>query len=109
MGHACYFARRLLARGIRIYERQDHMLHSKAMVVDGQWTVVGSANLDARSLRMNLELVGIVRSRELAAAVSEICRHEIACSRRLRLADLRRRTLLAALRDRCAWSLRRWL
>ena len=104
-----HFARRLLARGIRIYERQDHMLHSKAMVVDGQWTVVGSANLDARSLRMNLELVGIVRSRELAAAVSEICRHEIACSRRLRLADLRRRTWWERFRDRCAWSLRGWL
>ena len=37
--HLC---RRLLARGILIYERKDFMLHSKVIVIDGERTVVGS-------------------------------------------------------------------
>ena len=37
---------RLLERGVEIYERQRSMLHSKAMVVDDRFTVVGSCNLD---------------------------------------------------------------
>ena len=40
---------RLLERGVEIYERQRSMLHSKAMVVDDRYTVVGSCNLDPRS------------------------------------------------------------
>src|SRR5262249_54479575 len=46
---------RLLRRRFRIYERQVTMLHSKAMVVDEHWSLVGSCNLDARSLWINLE------------------------------------------------------
>ena len=58
--HLC---RRLLARGILIYERKDYMLHSKVIVIDGERTIVGSANLDPRSLRTNLEFVAVIFSR----------------------------------------------
>jgi cardiolipin synthase len=104
--HLC---QRLLARGIQIYERQDFMLHSKVMVIDGQWTVVGSCNLDPRSLRLNMEFLAVVRSRAMAAAATGFCRHEIAHSRRVRVADIRARPLWQRIRDRLAWSVRRWL
>jgi cardiolipin synthase len=85
------------------------MLHSKVMVIDGQWTVVGSCNLDPRSLRLNMEFLAVVRSRAMAAAATGFCRHEIAHSRRVRLAEIRARPLWQRVRDRLAWSVRRWL
>ncbi len=104
--HLC---RRLLARGIQVYERQDLMLHSKVMVIDGQWTVVGSCNLDPRSLRLNLEFFAVIRSSAMAAAASAFCRHEISHSRRVRLSEIRNRPLWQRIRDRLAWSIRGWL
>jgi cardiolipin synthase len=47
----------LLAAGVRIYEFQPTMMHSKAVVVDGKWAVVGSANMDVRSHELNQENV----------------------------------------------------
>jgi cardiolipin synthase len=104
--HLC---RRLLALGIQVYERQDLMLHSKVMVIDDQWTVVGSCNLDPRSLRLNLEFFAVIRSAAMAAAASAFCRHEISHSRRVRLSEIRNRPLWQRIRDRLAWSIRGWL
>ena len=47
----------LLAAGVKIYEYQPAMMHSKAVVVDGVWSVVGSANMDIRSKELNQENV----------------------------------------------------
>lgn len=105
-----YLYRTLLRRRFHLYERQLDMLHSKVLVVDDQWTVLGSANLDARSLWINLEFLAVVHSRELARVMNEIIREEIKHSRRVTL-----RTFNASVRwwqrllDRLAWSLRWWL
>jgi cardiolipin synthase A/B len=104
-----HLARRLLIHGIQIYERQEFMLHSKVMVIDGQSTVVGSCNLDPRSLRLNLEFLAVIRSRGMAAAATAFCRHELSHSRRVRLSEIRNRPLWQRLRDRVAWSVRWWL
>ncbi|HEX3999615.1 MAG TPA: phospholipase D-like domain-containing protein [Pirellulales bacterium] len=104
--HLC---RRLLARGILIFERKDYMLHSKVIVIDGVRTIVGSANLDPRSLRTNLEFVGVIFSQAMAAAATRFCLHEIHHSRRIRLVEIRSRPWWQRVRDRFAWSLRRWL
>lgn len=45
----------LLAHGIRIYEYQPTMVHSKTIAVDGAWAVVGSMNFDNHSLGFNDE------------------------------------------------------
>src|SRR5690606_24835540 len=47
----------LLDAGVRIYEYQPTMLHTKHVVVDGLWSVVGSANMDIRSKELNKENV----------------------------------------------------
>lgn len=54
-GRAVY--RRLLEAGVRIYEYQDAMIHAKTVVVDGKWSIIGSANMDIRSRELNLENV----------------------------------------------------
>jgi cardiolipin synthase A/B len=99
----------LLKRGIRIYERRDCMLHSKAMVIDDRWSVIGSCNLDARSLRLNLEFFGVIHSPEMARALKSICIDEIRNSVRVTKAHIRRHSWLQRLLNRAAWAMREWL
>jgi cardiolipin synthase len=47
----------LLVAGVKVYEYQPTMMHTKAVVVDGAWSVVGSANMDVRSKELNNENV----------------------------------------------------
>ncbi len=100
---------RLLRKRFHVYERQGNMLHGKVMVVDGEWVVLGSSNLDARSLRTNLEFLAVVHSRKLARTLSEVVRFEIAHSRRITLKKYLRLPCWQRLLDRIAWSLRWWL
>ena len=51
-----YYWEELLAAGVKIYEYQRGMMHSKMMMADDEWAAVGSANLDNRSLRLNFEI-----------------------------------------------------
>lgn len=57
---------RLLESGVRIFERQGRMLHSKAGVFDDGMALVGSGNLDPRSFRLNLELNLAIQHRGVA-------------------------------------------
>lgn len=101
--------RKLLDYGIRIYERKDLMLHSKVMVIDDQWSMIGSCNLDPRSFWYNLEFFAVFRSRAMAATLRHICRFELRNSRRVTVLDVVGRPWWQRIRDRIAWSLRRWL
>jgi cardiolipin synthase len=100
---------KLLRRRICIYERSTEMLHSKVMVVDNQWTVVGSCNLDARSLFINLEFLAVIHSRTFARALTEICKYELERSRRVTQQVCASRRLWERWMDRLAWALRWWL
>jgi cardiolipin synthase len=50
----------LLRSGIKVYERQAGIMHSKTMVVDGVWSLVGSSNFDQRSVLFNDEVDVVV-------------------------------------------------
>jgi cardiolipin synthase len=106
---ARHFYEYLLKRGIRIYERSDRMLHSKAMVIDGRWSVIGSCNLDPRSLRVNLEFFAVFRSDEVAAALDRIFKEEIRASVRVTADAIRSRKCSQRQLHRAAWALRKWL
>lgn len=60
----------LLRRGVEVYEYQPTMMHAKVLVVDGQWSIVGSANFDNRSFMLNDELNLAVLDRGLGEALS---------------------------------------
>jgi len=101
--------RLLLKRGIRVYEREHQMLHAKVMVVDNTYTVVGSCNFDPRSLWINLEFLAVIRSPNLANMMAQICRDEIAQSRRVGPKDMLHTTLLDRVLNNLAWAVRWWL
>jgi cardiolipin synthase len=103
----CYA--RLLRNGIHIYERQDNMLHGKVIIVDNRWTLVGSCNLDPRSLWINREFFAVIRSRRMAAVIRQVCAYERWHSRRVTLADCRQLSWWQRLLDRVAWAWRWWL
>lgn len=45
----------LLAAGVRIFEYQGGLLHTKSLTLDGEVTLIGSANMDRRSFDLNYE------------------------------------------------------
>ncbi len=83
----------LLQRGVRIYEFEPTMYHCKAMIIDGLWTSVGSANFDNRSFRLNDEANLNIIDREIAAAETAAFDRDLARSREMTYADWQRRPL----------------
>jgi cardiolipin synthase len=49
-------ASRIITHGIRLYKSKRHFDHSKIMMVDNEWSFIGSSNWDARSLEFNFEI-----------------------------------------------------
>jgi cardiolipin synthase len=81
----------LLEAGVRIFEYQASMMHAKTVVVDDAWTLVGSANLDERSMEINEEnLLGIAES-EFARSAAEGLEMDFGRSREIELQAWRRR------------------
>jgi len=56
----------LQSAGVQIYEYCERPLHGKVAVVDGQWSTVGSSNLDPLSLTLNLEANLVIRDADFA-------------------------------------------
>jgi cardiolipin synthase len=51
----------LCLAGVKLFHYQPRILHAKTMIFDGIWSIIGSANFDARSLNYNYECgVGIL-------------------------------------------------
>lgn len=64
-----YFFAELMAAGIEIHRYGAGMMHSKLLVADDEYAVVGSANLDNRSLLLNFELAAMLDTPADVAAV----------------------------------------
>jgi cardiolipin synthase len=60
-----YYWSDLLGYGARVYTYVRGMMHSKIVLVDDDWALVGTANLDNRSLHLNFELSCVLFSRDL--------------------------------------------
>lgn len=82
----------LLQAGIEIFEYQPTMIHCKVMVIDAEWTSVGSANFDDRSFRLNDEANLNVFSARLAAEQIRHINADIAESKRMVLRRWARRS-----------------
>ncbi len=66
----------LLEAGVRIFEYGPRMLHSKAFIADDHTCIVGSANFDHRSFRLNFELSMMYNDRALTAELEAILQQE---------------------------------
>ncbi len=85
--------------GVRVFEYLPSMLHAKTLMVDNRWSIVGSANLDIRSFRLNFELGGLVLDPVFAGELEARFHRDQAVSKEVTEEDLDRRGYLAKLKD----------
>jgi|DewCreStandDraft_5_1066085.scaffolds.fasta_scaffold05992_4 cardiolipin synthase len=81
----------LLASGVKIYEYQGTMLHAKLVVVDGRWSLVGSANTDVRSKELNAENVMGILDEDFARQLEATFLEDLRRARPIERAAWRRR------------------
>ncbi len=93
----------MLRFGVRIFEYSVGINHAKSILLDDDWVMVGSANSDNRSMRLNFELNVLVQSPAAAGELDRMMGEDFAASREISLRGflprpLARRLLEAALR-----------
>ena len=89
----------VLGCGCRVWLTPGPFDHSKLMVVDRAWTLLGSANWDARSLRLNFEFNVECYSEDLGGTADDHLLDRRAGARRVLPADINGRPLPVKLRD----------
>ncbi|HSR42612.1 MAG TPA: cardiolipin synthase, partial [Longimicrobiales bacterium] len=92
----------LVEKGVRVFASPPPFDHSKLMVVDGCWTLLGSANWDPRSLQLNFEFNVECYDRELGSRMEALFAERRDRSDEITLDELRDRSLPVRLRDSVA-------
>lgn len=99
----------LLEAGVRIYEYQPTMLHSKTIVVDGAWSTIGSMNFDNRSLAFNNESNVVVLDTAFGAQMDATFFEDLKYSQEITLPEFRQRSGWQRARERVSSLLSRLL
>jgi len=89
----------VLERGCRIWLTPPPFDHSKLMIVDNHWVFFGSANWDARSLRLNFELNVECYGRDFASGIEAVVQRKLREAKPVTLEEVDGRSLLGRLRD----------
>jgi cardiolipin synthase len=77
------FYEKMMSHGIEIYERQNVILHAKTIVVDGTVSIIGSTNLDYRSIEYNCELSAVIRSPEFGAQIELLFENDVRFAKKI--------------------------
>ncbi len=93
----------LLQWGVLVFYQPLPFAHTKLFTVDGQYSIVGSANLDPRSLRLNFELCLEVFDVGLAAELGDHVDAALTHAHPVTLAEVEGRSVPARLRDAFFW------
>ena len=95
----------LLEAGVRVFEYQPAMMHAKTVVIDGSWSIVGSANMDERSMELNEENVLGISDQDFAESIERGLLEDYGRSREILLEEWRKRSLLRRGFERLAKTL----
>ncbi|HXN31535.1 MAG TPA: cardiolipin synthase [Polyangiaceae bacterium] len=87
------FYSQLLDAGVDLHEYVPGIVHAKTLIADGKVALVGSANMDLRSFRLNFEVHALVHDATTATTLRDAFYAEAADSRRV---------------DRAEWQARPW-
>jgi cardiolipin synthase len=101
--------RALLHAGVTILEYEPRVLHAKTMVVDDTWCMVGTANLDYRSLNLNYEITLVSRCTDLTALFAAQFQRDASRSEQIDLPHWQHRPGWRRILESVAWRIRRWL
>jgi cardiolipin synthase A/B len=89
----------MLDNGYEIYEYEPTMMHVKALVADGVFSITGSANFDNRSFELNDELAVAASDPHLAAALLRDFEHDLTRSKRITPDEWKKRSILEKSRE----------
>ena len=90
---------KLLAAGVKIYERRGVILHAKTAVIDGVWSTVGSTNMDYWSLLSNDEVNAIILSPDFAMEMEKMFDEDLAESDRIQPGEWKERPVSQKFRE----------
>jgi cardiolipin synthase len=90
----------LLTAGVRVYEYRKTMIHSKSVVVDDDWSIVGSANMDIRSKELNQENVLGILDTNLAQTLARTFERDLLDAREITLEEWRKRSPIEHVKER---------
>lgn len=99
----------VIRMGCRVWRATGTFNHSKLMTIDGEWSYVGSSNLDPRSLYLNFELDTEIYSRELAKWIENRIDTAICQANRETLASLGSIPFFKQLRNKVIWLISPYL
>ena len=77
------FYEKLMSHGVEVYERQNVMLHAKTMIVDARTSIIGSCNLDYRSIEYNCELSARIDSADFGKQMEALFDNDVRYARRI--------------------------
>ena len=98
---------RLMKAGVRIFELQQNVLHSKTAVVDGSWSTIGTFNMDYRSLKSNLEVNLAVDDHRFGAIMEQSFLADLEDSTEVTMEEFERRSLSERALENFAYRLRK--
>ena len=99
----------LLSAGVKIYERQDALLHAKTAVIDGVWSTVGSTNLDWRSFTNNQEINAVILGQDFGTKMRIMFEKDMESSKDITLEMWRKRSIGARIKEKAARLWAHWL
>ena len=99
----------LLQAGVKIFEYLPRLLHAKTAVADSNWVLMGTANLDYRSVFLSYELILASRDPGLCRSLRNQFDVDLVESREVKWEHWHRRGWRGRLAEWLAWSLRHWL
>lgn len=97
----------LLEAGAKIYEYQPAMIHAKTMIVDEDWSIVGTTNLDQRSFGLNDEVNLVGLDEKFTGRVLQDFHTDRAQSRPVSLTEWRQRPIWERVHEWFGWLLER--
>jgi cardiolipin synthase len=92
----------LLEAGVRIFEYTGAVLHAKMLLFDRDWAVIGSANMDIRSFRLNFEAGCFIYSESVNAELTAAFERDLARSVEVTLEQRRASSKLNQLAEAAA-------
>ena len=92
----------LLSAGVKVFMYRSNFLHSKAIVVDGYLSIIGTANMDIRSFEQNFELAAFVYGAETGARLEQNFEQDMRNCREVNIHAWRHRTIWAHAKESVA-------
>jgi cardiolipin synthase len=80
---ASTFAEEIMREGVPVWEYTPRMIHAKTIVIDDELTIIGTANIDNRSFRLNFEVAVAIYDAGINAQQSRVFEHDLTAAEQL--------------------------